>query len=65
MKALTNLTIGEGVTILSEKQMKSLKGGNWYCHCNNDTSSYPASDCSQCPYYCTGWYTCDDVDRNL
>lgn len=63
MKALTNLTFGEGVTILSEKQMKSLKGGNWYCHCNNDSSSIPVGNCSDCHFHCNNWYTCDEVYR--
>ncbi|MBO7418838.1 MAG: TIGR04149 family rSAM-modified RiPP [Bacteroidaceae bacterium] len=63
MKSLKDLTIGEAANILTEKQMKALKGGNLYCHCNNDSSSYPTSSCANCYLYCYDWYVCDGVHR--
>lgn len=66
MKALKNLVIGSTANLLTEKQMKMMKGGDnndpWYCHCADGSGSEPVQNCDDCKFVCSeGWYTCDHI----
>ena len=68
MKALKNLIIGEGANILTNKQMKFIKGGDpapLYCHCGNDSGSIVVDSCDRCWLICSaeGWFVCDSLFR--
>ncbi len=77
MKALKRLVIGSSASMLTDKQMKGLKGGGddndpygdgpWYCHCNNESGSIYVSYCDLCAYACSHSlpYSCDHDGRGL
>lgn len=67
MKALKRLVIGSSASMLTEKQMKGLKGGDgddgpWFCHCNYETGGQRADTCEDCYRICGNvyWY-CDHM----
>ena len=54
MKKLKKLTLGESMRVLSNPELKNLKGGAYYyyCHCkDNSGEGVPASNCEQCKLY--------------
>lgn len=64
MKTLKRLDIGSSVSMLTDKQMKGLKGGTtYYCICNNESSgSLVASSCAGCERICSshgGIWSCN------
>ncbi len=72
MKALKRLVIGSSASMLTEKQMKVMRGGYgedgpWYCHCNNESWSIYTPDCSECPSKCdyNPIWSCDHDPRGL
>lgn len=55
MKKLKKLTLGEGMRVLSNPELKNLKGGAYYyyCHCkNNSGEGVPVDNCSRCHELC-------------
>ena len=53
MKKLERLFIHEmNAKVLSQQEMKFLKGGEVYCHCYGDSGSKSASSCADCPTQC-------------
>lgn len=52
MKALKRIQLND-VKVLTSVEMKSLKGGSVYCHCNGDSGyGRPAPGCGNCPDLC-------------
>lgn len=55
MRKLKKITLGEGMRILSEPELKHLKGGSnyVYCHCKGKTGEgTAASSCDDCSRVC-------------
>lgn len=55
MRILKKITLGEGMKILSEPELKHLKGGTnpVYCHCKAKTGEgTAASSCDGCSRIC-------------
>ena len=55
MKKLKKLTLGEGMRVLSNPELKNLKGGGYFyhCHCkNNSGEGVPANNCKDCETLC-------------
>lgn len=55
MKKLKKLTLGEGMRVLSNPELKDLKGGAYYyyCHCkDNSGEGRKAESCEQCKVLC-------------
>lgn len=55
MRKLKKITLDEGMRILSEPELKHLKGGisQVYCHCKGKTGEgTSANSCDECPKIC-------------
>lgn len=54
MKKLKILSLKDDVKVLTSVEMKMLRGGSVWCHCNgNSGEGIPADKCSQCPSKCS------------
>lgn len=55
MKKLKKLTLGESMRLLSNTEMKFLKGGGVYCHCKgNSGTGISVDNCEACFELCGG-----------
>ena len=50
--------------VLSQQEMKFLKGGGVYCHCMGESGSRSAGNCGECPGICgtNGVQNCNYVN---
>lgn len=65
MKKLEKLFINKmNAKVLSQQEMKFLKGGGVYCHCMGESGSRSAGNCGECPGICgtNGVQNCNYVN---
>ena len=53
MNRLGKLTLRRDLKVLTQQEMKNLKGGV-YCHCLGESGSHFASSCGDCSSICGG-----------
>lgn len=67
MEKFKKIVIGSSVSMLTDKQMKGLKGGTtYYCICHDESAgSFVASSCDGCVRICSthgGIWSCNYVE---